>query len=242
MLPASWETGPPDFVGVGVQRAGTTWWHAAIEAHPQVHRVPFAPKERHFFDAFHTRPFTDEDVRAYHALFPRPPGTLAGEWTPAYLYHHWTPPLLAQAAPQARVLVLLRDPVDRYVSAISGDERHHRRSPRRASEAFERGLYHAQLARLLRYVDRSRLLVLQYERCHASPEEMLRQTYVFLGIAPNVVPDVLHVPTNVGRTAPVKLPDGLARAVREAYRPDAEALFTDFPELDPRLWTSLGLS
>ena len=240
-FPASWETGPPDFVGVGVQRAGTTWWYAAIEAHPGVHRVPLAPKERHFFAPFHERPFTENDVRAYHRLFPRPPGALAGEWTPAYLYHHWTPPLLARAAPDARILVLLRDPVDRYVSAIGGDERNRRRSPRRASEAFERGLYHSQLARLVEHVGRERLLVLQYERCRSSPREELSRTYAFLGLDPERVPDVLARKTNASPPGAVDIPTNLLQTVRAAYRADSEALFAEFPELDPTLWPRLGL-
>ncbi len=240
LFPASWETGPPDFVGVGVQRAGTTWWYAAVEAHPRVRRVPLAPKERHFFDAYRARRFGDDDVRAYHRLFPRPAGTLTGEWTPSYLYHEWVPPLLAQAAPAARVLVLLRDPVDRYVSAVTANERNRRRSQRRSTEALERGLYHAQLSRLLRHVDRERLLVLQYERCRASPREELRRTYEFLGLDARYVPEVLAHRTNASPTAPLELSAELLEKVRVAYRADAGALFADFPELDPSLWPGLA--
>ncbi len=241
VFPSSWAAGPPDFVGVGVQRAGTTWWYAAIEAHPHVQRVPLAPKERHFFDAFHARPFTDGDVRSYHRLFPRRRGALTGEWTPAYLYQHWTPALLARAAPEARILVLLRDPVDRYVSAVSGDERNGRRSHRRASEAFERGLYHAQLTRLLRHVERERILVLQYERCRTSPVEEIRRTYDFLGLDPDYVPSELARRTNASPTGPVGLPVELEQAVRSAYQADAAALVAEFPEVDPALWPRLGL-
>lgn len=241
VFPASWETGPPDFVGVGVQRAGTTWWYAAIEAHPGVQRVPLAPKERHFFDAYRERPFTDDDVAVYHRLFPRRPDVLTGEWTPAYVYHHWIPPLLARAAPDARILVLLRDPVERYVSAISGDERNRRRSARRTREALDRGLYHAQLTRLLEHVERERVLVLQSERCRSSPVEEIRRTYAFLGLDPQHVPSVLSRRTNASPTAHVDVPPHELDAVRTAYRADATALFTDFPELDPSLWARLGL-
>jgi hypothetical protein len=241
LFPSTWLSGPPDFVGVGVQRAGTTWWYAAIEAHPDVQRVPLAPKERHFFDAYEDRPFTDDDVAVYHRLFPRRADMRTGEWTPAYVYHPWTPPLLARAAPDARILVLLRDPVDRYASAISADERNRRRSEGRTREALARGAYHAQLSRLLEHVERERLLVLQYERCRASPVDEIRRTYAFLGLNQHYVPDVLSRRTNAAPTAHVDLPPDELEAVRAAYREDATALFSEFQELDPALWGRLGL-
>ena len=37
-------TGPPDFVGIGAQKAGTTWWFDAICAHPDVYRVQRHPQ------------------------------------------------------------------------------------------------------------------------------------------------------------------------------------------------------
>jgi hypothetical protein len=243
IFPSSWRTGPPDFVGVGVQRSGTTWWYAAIEAHPEVHRVPGAPKERQFFEPFHAEPFTVASVERYHRLFPRPPGMVTGEWSPAYVYHYWTPRLLALAAPEARLLVLLRDPVERYLSAVTGDERNKRRSHRRASEAFERGLYFAQLSRLLEHFDREQVLVLQYERCRERPEEELRRTYAFLGLGDVAfVPDILHRGVNVTRTPKLELGEELLTSLREGYRRDAEALFTAFPELDPALWRALDPS
>ena len=111
--------GAPDFVGIGVQKAGTTWWHGLIAAHPQVSARPDFHKERHFFDRFAVRAFGPADVSGYHGWFPRQPGTLAGEWTPDYVHMPWVPALLAQAAPKARLLVLLRDPVERLRSGLS---------------------------------------------------------------------------------------------------------------------------
>ena len=96
---------PPDFVGIGAQRSGTSWWHGLIETHPHVHALGWPFKELHFFDERR-----DADARAYHELFRRPRGRLAGEWTPRYMYDAHTPALLRRAAPDARLLVMLRDP------------------------------------------------------------------------------------------------------------------------------------
>ncbi|MBA3795881.1 MAG: hypothetical protein H0X20_01485, partial [Chloroflexi bacterium] len=51
--PPGFVIGPPDFVGVGAQKAGTTWWFRLIEAHPGVYQSPDQRPELHFFDRFH---------------------------------------------------------------------------------------------------------------------------------------------------------------------------------------------
>ena len=184
--PPGWRTGPPDFVGVGFQRCGTTRWYNLIAAHPEVAR-PVAMKELHFFDRFHSGGFGEEDLAAYREYFPRPEGQKVGEWTPLYASAPWIPPLLARAAPQARLLMILRDPVERLISGLAldaavADRRGMPLSRHAPLEAFVRGLYHAELSALERHFDRSRLLVLQYERCAAEPEAELRRTFAFLGV------------------------------------------------------------
>src|SRR6266516_2935809 len=108
--PPGLKTGPPSFVGVGVQKAGTTWWFSLIERHPGVYAHPGFHKERHFFSQFWARDFSDADVAEYHRWFPRPPGMLTGEWTPDYASAHWVAPMLHAAAPEAKLLLMLRDP------------------------------------------------------------------------------------------------------------------------------------
>jgi hypothetical protein len=239
-LPGGWVVAPPDFVGVGVHRCGTTWWYAAIAAHPEVEGHP-EEKELHFFDRFWNEPFTDESVAEYRALFPRAEGRVCGEWTPRYLYDVWTPPLLARAAPEARILVMLRDPVERFRSGLAHETLLDRGSANVASAAFARGLYHAQLDWLLRFVDSDRLLLLQFERCRSEPESELRRTYEFLGLRePGFVPESLRRPTNVTVAEKAPLDRALLEPVRTAYRRDAERLFERFPELDPALWTTLA--
>lgn len=239
-VPAGWVVAPPDFVGVGAQKAGTTWWHGLVADHPQIHARADVPKELHFFERFWAEPLGDEDVAAYHRWFARPAGMLSGEWTPRYLYDFWAPPLLARAAPDAKLLVLLRDPVERYRSGMARDRSRGAPSvPLVAQDAFHRGLYGAQLARLLRHVDRERLLVLQYERCVAGPHVELERTYRFLGVDPSHRPGRLR--EQVGARVPkVELPGHALRSLQAAYRSDAEVLFGLFPELDPSLW-SLGV-
>ena len=114
-----WTVGPPHYVGVGAQKAGTSWWNRLIQSHPDVVNAGGQPKELHFFDRSWEVPFDDAAVEAYRRHFPVPEGSVAGEWTPGYLIDFWTPELIRRAAPDARILVLLRDPIERFRSGLT---------------------------------------------------------------------------------------------------------------------------
>ncbi|MDZ7673846.1 MAG: sulfotransferase [Acidimicrobiales bacterium] len=186
---------PPDFVGVGVMKAGTSWWYQLIVDHPEVGDVGGRPKEVHFFDRYGGVSFGDEDAARYHRYFPRPGGTIAGEWTPRYSFDFWTAPLLARAAPEVKCLLMLRDPVERFLSGLTQElGRGQRLSLRMLNEHFLRGLYAPQLRRLQAVIPPERLLVLQYEQCVADPVAELARTYEFLGV------DARHRPEHLGDT------------------------------------------
>ncbi|HEY2200723.1 MAG TPA: sulfotransferase, partial [Solirubrobacteraceae bacterium] len=242
--PAGWRTGPPDFIGVGAQRSGTTWWFDLIVAHPEVAPPPATRKELHYFDRFHAGGFTRYDAEAYGDYFPRPEGLLTGEWTPNYMAGPFTLAMLASAAPGALVLVLLRDPVERY---LSGLQRHHRvmyasGQPLNAMaplEAFAHGFYHAQLTRLLKRFERSRVLILQYERCTLDPRTELRRTYEFLGVRDTgFVPDLDAHPNR--QPDKPELHADARRALVEAYAEDVTGLIRDYPEIDVGLWPNFA--
>ena len=231
-------TGPPGYVGIGAMRAGTSWWHRLISAHPEVVVAPGAPKELHFFDTFATAEFTPPAVAEYHAYFPRRHGATTGEWTPSYLCDPWVPPLLKEAAPSARLLVMLRDPVDRYVSGIAfsrslgsdettGSHRDH----------FHRGLYHAQLERYLLHFPRLQVLVLQFERCVVAPEAEIRRTFEFLELDPGFQPVDLRRPVNASGGG-FALDPAQRQRLKEAYGPDLQRLAGVWPEIDLDLWAS----
>jgi len=237
----SYSTGPPDFVGIGVQRAGSTWWYEVVVAHPQAYRAP-ASKERHFFDRFWDASFADAHVESYHRLFPRPAGAVAGEWTPEYAFHFWAPPLLKRAAPDARLLIILRDPIERFRSGLTHTLTYHRGGASVVQEAFERGLYHQQLRRVLEHFDRDRLLVLQLERCREDPQGEARRTYEFLGLDdPGFAPSELYRTIGPTQMPKIELHEHELDALRSAYRDDVLRLAETFPEVDLSLWTTLAL-
>jgi hypothetical protein len=206
------EPGPPDFVGIGALGCGTGWWHAMLLAHPEI-RPPLGLKRSlHYFDRFCATEMTDADVAAYHANFARRPGTITGEWTGRYLFDAWTPPLLERAAPQAKLLVMLSDPVARY-RAILGVRLARRKADDEVvymADVVDRRSHASQLARLHRFFDREQVLVLQLERCRRDPLGQYRRTLEFLGVR-----DRLYAPRRLRRKAAGK-PE--SRAVAASLR------------------------
>ena len=77
------------------------------------------PASEHIFDLRGGANTPSVDARRYHAFFPRPVGGKAGEWTPRYMVDFWTPALLREAAPSAKILVMLRDPFERFCSGVT---------------------------------------------------------------------------------------------------------------------------
>jgi hypothetical protein len=236
-------TGPPDFVGVGVQRAGTSWWLELIASHPGV--VKPRLKELHYFNRFAYTHFDGEAIHEYHLQFPRPVNRQAGEWTPRYMYDFWTPPLLARAAPGAKLLVLLRDPIERYRSGFSlgtsmAREPSQAALVQLANDQLRRSLYFEQLMRLLEQFDRTQLLVLQYERCLEDPISQLHRTYEFLELDPHDhVPESVH--ERVGRKRPsAVLPEEQVRILRNRLADDVTQLARTFTEIDLARWPHFG--
>lgn len=238
VCPPGWEIGPPDFVGMGVQKGGTSWWHRLILDHPQVWRAPGQMKELHFFDEGHARAFTSADSERYHRFFPRPPGGFAGEWTPRYLPDFWTHGELKLAAPDTKILILLRDPVERYRSGVTHEvNRGDRHRPIVALEAMYRGLYHFQLKALLRHFPREQILVLQYEQCRREAIAQLSRTYEFLGLDDiHFVPEGMTEVVNGTPSEKITLPAQVRSELVSLYEPSVLDLVRDFPDIDLALW------
>ena len=247
VAPDGWRIGPPDFVGVGAQRSGTSWWYRLISAHPDVcferglHR-----KEVHFFDTLGDRErLSPADIERYGRHFPRPAGTaLVGEWTPDYMHFPWVARQLAQAAPEARVLALLRDPVDRYASGfarasrIAAENGMRDIEPRLAERHIERSMYFEQVSRLVDVFPPERLLVLQYEACRAARDRELGRTYAFLGLDPKLGPPPEQLVPREPRER--SLPAADRERLGELFAPDVRKLAKLLPELDVSLWPSVA--
>jgi hypothetical protein len=117
----------PEFVIIGAAKAGTTSLYGWLSEHPFV--APASQKEVHFFDYnyyrgedWYRRHFPLESERATFAHDHERP-FLTGEASPSYISHHWAPQRLAKLLPRARLIVMLRNPVDRAYSQFQMSRR-----------------------------------------------------------------------------------------------------------------------
>ena len=117
----------PEFVIIGAAKAGTTSLYGWLTEHPFV--APASQKEVHFFDYnyyrgedWYRRHFPLESERS---AFAREHGRpfLTGEASPSYLSHYWAPQRLAKVLPRARLIVMMRNPVDRAYSQFQMSRR-----------------------------------------------------------------------------------------------------------------------
>jgi len=171
----------PTFVIVGAGRSGSTALHRHLECHPEV--FVSQPKELHFF--------TDNWGRGlawYEEQFAGAAGARAvGEATPSYLFEPEVPARMASVIPQARLVAILRNPVDRaysqywrnrgegrerlsFADAIAAEPERlatgrglRRGAHRRRFAYLARSRYLGQLQRLCEHFPRAHLLVLVFE-------------------------------------------------------------------------------
>jgi hypothetical protein len=246
-IPDECIAGPPNFVGIGAQKSGTSWWFDLIMQHPSAyfpkHMVsvvspPYLVKERHFFDKFFIEEFTNDHIDEYYQWFPRVEGTIAGEWTPRYMFDPWVPPLLKFAAPDAKLLVMLRDPVERFISGMSHSQRSGQLNPNQAVEHFMRGRYNEQMSAWVQYYERTQILVLQYEHCVANPVSELKRTYRFLEVDESWKVDFRDISKKINVTQPGTRYNLTAKNLKllvERYSDDVKQLTSTY-NIDLSLW------
>ena len=232
------KAGPPDFVGIASQGAGTTRWHKLILAHPGVSR-PAIDKELHYFDRFGSLPFGPEDVERYHSWFPRREGMLTGEWTPTYFNTPGTAPLLKAAAPDCRLILLFRDPVERFRSGVNHASVMGLSNRYSTQRQIGRGFYDRYLSEWLECFDEEQLLFLQYERCVEDPEGQLKDTYRHLGLT-DYRPAQLQQHAGTRTDKSVALDPDVKRRLVAIYEPDVLALSKRLPGLDLSLWPNFS--
>jgi hypothetical protein len=118
----------PDLFLVGAAKAGTTSLYSELARHPAIYMSPM--KEPHFFSRIEPAPrreaffphLTDEDE--YLALFRGAANQeLLGEASTSYLWDRHAAERIKRVVPEARILIMLRDPVDRAYSQYWNDVR-----------------------------------------------------------------------------------------------------------------------
>jgi hypothetical protein len=144
---------PPTFLCLGGQRCGTTWLYEALKRCPHVHVS--ADKETDYFN----RKIFNEDLASYERYFEAPAGrAVRGEVSPNYcMLKRPAIELIRRLYPHLRLVLILRNPVERSISQAWLDLCHMRGRPERGVAAWEY-LLHAERQRTRRRSDYVRVL------------------------------------------------------------------------------------
>lgn len=230
------------FIIAGVQKGGTTALFDYLSDEPAL--ALSSEKELHFFDD-EGQDWSTPDYAGYHGRFPDFDGRPRGEATPIYLYWPNSLERIQAYNPAARLIVMLRDPVERAWShwkmefargaearpfawcIREGRQRLFDAEPWGAHREFsyvERGFYGAQIARLFRLFPRDQTLVLRADTLRRDPGSAMAQVRAFLDLPPGAppAPREVHVGRDMDYGSTLTAAD--VAHLRRAYARDAEQL------------------
>jgi hypothetical protein len=191
-----------DFILAGAQKSGTTALHYFLSKHP--HITMGNQQEMHFFD--NDALFVSEpDYEELHKRYPLvSPSTIAGDCTPSYLYHEAAAERIWKYNPQIKVLIILRNPVERafahwnmqrfkgrepldFFDAVREEQTRIGGAPPVEARRFayvDRGFYGRQLARFFKFFPGGQVEVLKFEDFQKKQGETLANIFAFLGRTP----------------------------------------------------------
>jgi len=230
MLAVSTVRAAVDFIGIGAPRSGTSWLANVLRAHPDV--CLSDPKEVRYFNEHlipvgakrgKNNPNFSQSLDWYESHFVHArTHQIRGEFTPIYLCDETAPRIIHRHLPDVRLIVSLRNPIDRAYSHFW----QHRRWGVHAITSFEEAvaqslgylemsLYAAQLKRYLAYFSPQQIFVTIFEELVSSPASELERLYGFLGIAPNPDADLAKLDRNPSLSVRSNTLKKAARAVSQ---------------------------
>lgn len=217
------------FLGIGAQKAGTTWLYEQLRQHPHI-KFPKG-KELHFWD----RSYTLTDVHNYLDQFNHH-HCHQGEITPAYailppttIYQIW------RVAPNLKLIYIIRNPIERaWSSALMALQRAELSFSEASDEWFldhfyssgsmMRGNYANCIKNWLQFFHEDQLLILNFDQIKTQPELVLARCARHLNIKP-FPPEVLetsHTPIFTGLGYTIR--PNLHKRLANLYKPRIQEL------------------
>ncbi|MDJ0635215.1 MAG: sulfotransferase [Xenococcaceae cyanobacterium MO_188.B29] len=217
----------PNFLIIGAAKSGTTALHEYLQQHPQVYMTP--NKETNFF-AFEgevidfngpgdngVKNFSITDLETYQAEFEQVTNELAlGEACPSYLYLPKAAPKIKKYVPNTRLIVILRNPVERayanflhlvrdnrephsdFISALKDETTRIENNWEWFWHYIQVGYYGSQLQRYYEMFSPSQIKVYLYEDFKTKPVALIQDICRFLEIDNTFVPDMSYRPNRSG--------------------------------------------
>ncbi|GAM06073.1 sulfotransferase family protein [Novosphingobium sp. MBES04] len=204
---ARWQ---PDFVVIGAAKAATTWIQARLQENPAVY---MPDPEPHYFSTDYA-----EGEGHYRGFFDEIPEgvTCIGEKSADYLAHPEAPARMARMLPHARLVVMLRDPVERAYSdykmfyrrgTVTGPPEDYLADLANPHPRFlEDGLYARHLDRWLEVFPREQIRIYLHEDLDERPREVLAEVSRHIGLEPTLPETIDTTHENSSRTMILPLP------------------------------------
>jgi hypothetical protein len=225
----------PQFLGIGAQKGGTTWLNRVLRCHPDLF-VPAERKELHYFDWDWHRALT-----TYARNFRRAGERVRGEITPAYgVLPVERIRFIRRIMPDARLILLLRDPVPRTWShALMHLVKRRGRAFEDVSEAeflqfFERDPTRARssyvriLDNWLSVFPEEQLYVGFFEQISEDPQQLLREIFTHVGVTADVDWSAIPYQEVVHRGVGKPMPEVCRQFLEDTYRDEIEELHRRF--------------
>jgi len=191
----------PDFILIGETKSGSTSLFNYLIQHPNIKDTfgngdkvdgSYATKEIRYFDRYY-----DRGLEWYKSCFPETKhGELTGEATPMYMYRSMVPFRIKKEVPNAKFLVILRNPVDRLYSNFQhyfkwvpnfstqypSFEKYLQSCNDRDYFMIDKGLYYHALIKWFKFFPRDQFYIQTTENLHASPQAVFSELLQFLGL------------------------------------------------------------
>ncbi len=194
----------PSFLGLGVEKAATSWIYACLYEHPD---LCMPVKEINFFSREENWSKGKEWYENIYANQCRSSGAHVGEFSTEYLFIEKTADRIASTYPDVKLIISLRDPITRaysqYYNSIKSGEIKKSVSFSQAIEIDKtilgQGYYKKQVENYLRYFPKKNMHFLLYEDIAIEPLVCIQSLYRYLDVDSSFVPSNLNEIINPAR-------------------------------------------
>lgn len=204
-----------DFLVIGAQKCATTWIYNCLKQHPQLH-LPAKKREVEYLGG---KLYENRGADWYFSLLAGAKSDQKlGDVSVEYLFDSRSPQIIHQYAPHIKLVVSLRDPIDRAISAyywylrkgkipnlnlelglklaVESESNSNRQKSTENlvyNDIIRRGFYDCQIKSYRQHFQLEQFLFVLYEEIQQQPLLVLQKIYNFLGVKPNYCPDKMQI-------------------------------------------------
>ena len=245
---------PSHFFIAGAQRSGTTYLYQQCAEHPQIEMaLPVRPEPKYFINQWHAEATAQHYVDRYFGH--KASATVYGEKSTRYIEIESAAQRIAQLIPDAKIVFVLRNPVDRAISnyrfsvkhgveqASLAEAMYHEETRRHNYDAskisvspfayVQRGRYIDYIRMYERYFDPAQIHIIIYEQM-TRDISVIQQLYAFLGV------DARFVPLAQGDVINAKDSDSESDSAPQIDDALLRYLYASFAEHNQKLFARVG--